>query len=177
MKYILIFLASLILISCENKDMLTSDQIQTRPYYIAADSIDSFNYAYIGMEVMVDIVAFIEPGLYAEPIYAYGFTLHYDPGFMEFRGAEKGPCLSDVAGTTTFSADLKDGLQGAVMVEETSVSGDGHAGACWLSSLTFTVKKYGKTTFSYSEVSLTDPEGKDLYFNVYDQGIDLYGAT
>ena len=176
---LLLYLAMIfLLLSCENNERVTSDQvqIQSRPYYLSAGGTDSFNYAYIGAQVTVDIGAFIEPGLYAEPIYAYRFTLNYDPGFLDFTGAEKGPCLTAAAGSTTFMANLQGGVQGAVIVEEASDSGDGYAGACMLSKVTFTIKKYGQTLLSYSDVSLTDPAGEGLYVTGNDQIINLYGS-
>lgn len=176
MKQILIILMALILISCENKSPVTVDQEQTRPYRIYAMDLDSFNYAYMGQEVTVDLGALIEPGIYVEPIYAYSVTLNYDPAYLEFVSAEKGFCLTNAAGSTTYSAALKNGIEGTLVIEEVSDSGEGRKGACQLSLVTFSVLKYGDTSIGYSNVSLTDPEGKALLSTADDQAIRLYGA-
>lgn len=176
MRQILIILIALNLFSCGNTNPVTTEQEQTRPYRIVAFDLASFNYAYMGQQVTIDVGALIEPGIYVEPIYAYRLTLNYDPAYLQFVSAEKGFCLTDSAGSTTYSAALKDGIEGGLLIEEVSDSGDGHKGACQLSLVTFTVLKYGSTSISYSDVSLTGPDGNEVLNTNESQVINLYGA-
>ena len=176
MRQILIILMALNIFSCENTNPVTTEQGQTRPYRIFAFGLDSFNYAYMGQQVTIDVGALIEPGIYMEPVYAYRLTLNYDPAYLQFVSAEKGFCLSNAAGSTTYSAALKDGIEGGLLIEEVSDSGDGYKGACQLSLVTFTVLKYGTSGISYSDVSLTDPDGNELLYTNESQVINLYGA-
>lgn len=98
-----------------------------------------------------------------EDLYAYQFSLNFDPTLLAALGGSEATFLSS-AGPTFFHAGDIDNTAGTIAFAFSTLLGptDGVDGSGELATISFDVVQAGLANFSFSEVVLVDSIGADI---------------
>lgn len=96
-------------------------------------------------------------------LYAYQFTLHFDPNLLTSQGGTEGAFLSS-AGPTWFDAGMLDSATGSISFVFGTLLGPqaGATGSGDLVTFSFGIDRPGLASFSFSDVLFLDAGGNDI---------------
>lgn len=109
-----------------------------------------------------------------EDLYAYQFTLNFNPALLSGQDVIEGAFLPS-AGSTFFSPGTVDNIAGAVTFVFGTLVGpiDGVDGSGDLATFSFDIAQAGFASFSLSDVLLLDASGAEMAADVLDFGTQV----